>query len=114
MSLFQLAVRFTINPNVMFLRPDVLWVSQWNVRPKFGIASLVMSLFICLSKYGSEPSEYGETPCAVADDIDSAGVKVSCEYFATALPAGLMDMLPRSPPRAVNAFPIAIVLAVPS
>ena len=42
------------------------------------------------------------------------GVIVNCEYLATADPAGFIVTEPRSPPKAVNAFPIAIVLAVPS
>jgi hypothetical protein len=48
------------------------------------------------------------------DDIVSPGVNVNWEYPATALEAGLMLMEPRSPPRAVNALPIATVRAVPS
>mgnify|MGYP007037171510 CR=1 FL=1 len=44
----------------------------------------------------------------------SEGVSDICEYFATALPAGLIATEPRSPPNAVKALPIATVLAVPS
>jgi ABC-type amino acid transport substrate-binding protein len=47
-------------------------------------------------------------------DIENAGVNEIWEYLATALPAGLRPIEPMSPPRAVNALPIAIVLAVPS
>ena len=50
---------------------------------------------------------YGDTPLVVFDAIVREGVMDICEYFATALPAGLMPMEPRSPPRAVNAFPMA-------
>ena len=42
------------------------------------------------------------------------GVTVNCERLATAEPAGFIPSEPMSPPRAVKAFPIAIVLAVPS
>lgn len=50
----------------------------------------------------------------VLDENVSDGVMVICEYPATAVPAGLIETDPRSPPNAVKAFPIAIVLAVPS
>ena len=56
----------------------------------------------------------GSTPCALLVEIDIEGVIVTCEYPATALPAGLIVTAPRSPPRAVKALPIATVLADPS
>ena len=42
------------------------------------------------------------------------GVIANWLYPATALPAGLMVIEPRSPPKAVKALPMATVLAVPS
>ena len=57
---------------------------------------------------------YGDAPCVVLDDTVRDGVIVNCEYLATALPAGLMPIDPRSPPNAVNALPMATDLAVPS
>ena len=80
----------------------------------FGTLKRDLLLFICLSKYGSVPSSNGETPLVVLVDIVNAGVMDICEYPATALPAGLMVTEPISPPRAVNALPIATDLAVPS
>ena len=53
-------------------------------------------------------------PGVAHDEMERAGVRAICEYFATALPAGLIPMDPMSPPKAVNAFPIATDLAVPS
>ena len=41
------------------------------------------------------------------------GVMVTWEKLFTAEPAGLMPTEPRSPPRAVKALPMAMVLAVP-
>ena len=57
---------------------------------------------------------YGDTPCVVLEDTVRDGVIVNWEYLATALPAGLIPIDPRSPPNAVNALPIATDLAVPS
>jgi hypothetical protein len=71
-------------------------------------------LSILFSKYGSVPSLKGETPCAVDAENVIPGVMVNCEYPATALPAGLRVIEPRSPPSAVKALPIATDRAVPS
>ena len=66
------------------------------------------------------PNAFGEVspgtgvPPAVFTEILRDGEIVICEYFATAEPAGLMVTAPRSPPSAVNALPMAMVLADPS
>ena len=104
---------FTTNPNVTFFKPDFLLVFQLNVRPMLGIPKLVAVFLYVFSKYGSVPSEYGDTPWVVFELIVSAGVMENWAYFATALPAGLRLIEPRSPPRAVNASPMAMVLADP-
>ena len=75
MSSSQLPVLLATKPNVRFLSPEVLFVFQLNVIPTLGRANRVMLLFIALSKYGSEPSLNGDTPCAVAAENVSAGVK---------------------------------------
>ena len=98
----------------MFFSPVVLPVSQLKVIPKLGMANAVLLFLYLFSKYGRLPSEYGDTPCAVHVVNVSDGEMMNWECFATALPAGLMLIDPRSPPSAVKALPIAIVLAVPS
>ena len=50
---------------------------------------------------------------ALLPEMVIAGVMVTWEKLFTAEPAGLMPTEPRSPPRAVKALPIAMVLAVP-
>ena len=73
-----------------------------TVRPMFGRVILVRELL-------------DEEPGAEVLTLEmlSPGVIVSCPYEATAEPAGLIPIEPRSPPRAVIALPRAIDLAVP-
>ena len=53
-------------------------------------------------------------PGVAVDAMDNVGVRTTCVYLATALPAGFIPTPPKSPPSAVNALPIATDLAVPS
>ena len=79
MSSFQLFVWLTTNPNVIFLNPLFLPVSQLYVTPTFGRSNVVILLFIALWKYGRLPSVYGDTPWAVFAVKVSDGVIVICE-----------------------------------
>ena len=113
MSSHQLLVLLRIKPTVTPFRPDVRPVSKLNVNPTLGMPARVSLLFIVLWKYGSALPSYG-TPVAVFVENVREGVSVICEYPATALPAGLIETAPRSPPSAVKALPIATDRAVPS
>ena len=48
----QLFEQFDTIPKVMFLRPDLLPVSQLNVMPKLGSENAVLLFLYCFSKYG--------------------------------------------------------------
>ena len=80
----------------------------------FGMLNLVPVLESLFPKLYGVFSPFRVVPPAVFTEMFSAGVRVSWEYLATADPAGFIVTAPKSPPSAVNAFPMANVLAVPS
>ena len=102
-------MEFLTKPIETFFTPLSLWVSKFSVTPTFGRENLEVVFNIAVPK----PYSPLYVPWDVLTATDSPGVIVTCEYLATAEPAGLIPIEPGSPPRAVNAFPIARVRAVP-
>lgn len=79
------------------------------VNPKLGMVNLAIDVL----RFFSKPYD-ASVPVAELTEMFTPGVTDTCEYLATADPAGLIVTAPRSPPRAVNALPMATVLAVPA
>ena len=103
-----------MNPTLMFFRPLERCISKFSDMPTFGRKNDVDVFFIALSNPFGVLLSGSFVPCAIFIDQVIPGVIVTCEYLATAEPAGFIVTAPGSPPSAVKAFPIAMVRAVPS
>lgn len=88
-------------------RPDERPVLNTTLTPAFGMVTLVRE--DVLSDTHELPASYEER----MEETAMPGVTVTWLYEYTADPAGLMLIVPKSPPNAVTALPKATVLAVP-